>query len=193
MEERLVEKLLKSGEESTAKLIEKDTKTELLDTSFLTDGKIYRVTKFHLTRPLILYIGVDSKETAYYLNGNKSKFLKFISKSNLKLNKKETIIEYVKLYLKIVISPNKRFEVLESINDLKQRPNLSEENKKKFADFQEKFRSLIKSAECQDKNCVLFAVKNQDLVKLELQIDDSGNVNIKETTLEKNLLIPYAL
>lgn len=59
---------------------------------------------------------------------------------------------------------------------------------------QRKFKEVIKAPECVDKKCLFFVVKGQDLFELELLIHEDGKIQVvKETLLESDLLIPYAL
>jgi hypothetical protein len=45
-----------------------------------------------------------------------------------------------------------------------------------------------------DKKCLFFVVKGQELFELELLIHEGGKIQVvKETLLESDLLIPYAL
>ncbi|GIU82511.1 MAG: hypothetical protein D6687_12370 [Acidobacteria bacterium] len=192
--EKLAEKLVKSGLEETAIILQKgDVKLDSLNTPFLDKGKIYRITRFLPTRPLIIYVGVDGEENTYLLNADAEKFFEFVLKSGLRIDKKELKLEYAKVYLKVVYLPNGRLEIVENVQDLKPRPNLSEEKRREFDEFQERFKTVVKKPECQESRCVLFVVKGQDLVKMELEIAGDGKVNVKETVLEKDLLIPYAL
>jgi len=192
---KLIEKLKKAGLEHDASLLERETtELDVLDTPFLGKGKIYKITAFAPTRPIIIYVGIDGEENAYHLNGNADKFLEFVSKSSLRIDTRHFKVEYAKVYLRVVYSPVKRLVILETIEDLKERPSLSEKEKRKFTEFQRKFKEVIKAPECVDKKCLFFVVKGQELFELELLIHEDGKIQVvKETLLESDLLIPYAL
>jgi|GEM_PF-3166331 len=192
---KLIEKLTKAGLEDLVSTLKRDdTELEVLDTPFLGEGKIYKITAFSPTKPIVLYVGIDREENAYRLNGDIDKFLGFVSRSSLRVDTRHLKVEYAKVYLRVIYSPAKRLVILEKVEDLKERPSLSEEGKRKFTEFQRKFREIIRAPECVDKKCLFFVVRGQDLLELELLIQEDGKIQVvRETLLEKNLLIPYAL
>lgn len=192
---KLIEKLMKAGLEDLVSTLKRDdTELKVLDTPFLGEGKIYKITAFSPTRPIVLYVGIDREENAYRLNGDIDKFLGFVSRSSLRVDTSHLKVEYAKVYLRVIYSPAKRLVILEKVEDLKERPFLSEEGKRKFTEFQRRFREIIRAPECADKKCLFFVVRGQDLLELELLIQEDGKIQVvRETLLEKNLLIPYAL
>lgn len=191
MNDEILEKIKRIDETLANKVQSRKARIEKIDTPFLNDGNIYQISEFTPTRPVVYYLGLSKKQEAF-LNQNAESFYSFVKDAGINIDKKELRIEYVKTYLRVVYVPNQRLQILENIDEVKERPNLPEEKRKAFAEFKEKYSSIVKRPECSLTNCILFAIKGQDLVRFDVKLDQE-KVEINEEVLEKQLLIPYAI
>ena len=164
-----------------------------IDSSFLRDGKIYKVSKFAPTRRIIIYVGIVGNDYTALI-GDAEKYFEFVKKGGFAAAGGDLRKAYVLNFLKVTKSGGKRLQILESISDIKTRPNQTEDQKQAFAEFEEKYESVIKPPKQSDETTYkVFAVYNQDLVQFELTVAPDGKIETKETVLERNLPIPYAI
>lgn len=169
------------------------SKIKTLETPFLQNGAVFLVEKFAPTRMIQIYIGVVG-ESAFLIGGNPEKYFEFAEKAKTNLDKSELKIAYLKNFLEVTQAGKGRFKVVESVDEIKERPNLTDKEKQKFAEFKNKFRGIIAPPkDTGNSKFILFAVKKQDLVKLEMSLMPEGKIQIKETVEEKDILIPYAI
>lgn len=176
----------------------RDPKTEItkISTPFFPGGRILRASSFAPTHPIISYIGIDDKNFTVILNANPEGFFELAEKADAALEKKDMRLAYCKVFLETVLAANKRLQILESVNDIEKRPNLSEEEEKQFEEFKTKYQKIITAPQMSDavpSKAVFFVVKKQDLVRLDLTVSLNGKIDLQEKVLEKELLIPYSL
>ncbi len=195
MDKKTLAKRVEPTDTTAAQIIEaENSQIQEIETPFLRDGKIYKVSKFAPTRPIILYVGANGNDYTALIGGNPEKYFEFVEKAKLTLDSKEIRKMYVLNFLEVTKKQNERLQILESAADIKPRPNLSEAEQKEFADFQEKYRSIIKPVQQNESGIYeIFAIKKQDLIRMDLTIKPDGTIDKKETVLESDILIPYAL
>jgi len=163
-------------------------------TPFLRDGIIYKVSKFAPTRPIIIFVGVVENDYTALIGGDAEKYFEFVKKAKVALDNDELRKAYILNFLEVTKSGSKRLQILESVADIKMRPNLNESQKKEFDEFQEKYKSVIKPLKKSEEGIYkVFAVKKQDLVRIDLTIKQDGIIEKQETVLESDILIPYSL
>lgn len=189
----IVQKIEEANRLLADKITKREASLEEREAPFLKNGTIYRVTEFNPTRPIIHYIAFVSNEKIIALEGDAQSFYSFVRESGLVLDKADEWIEYVKAYLEIVHAGSKRLQILNHVDEIKERPNLTEEERRIFAEVKEKYRSLVKPPSCALPNCTLFAIKGQSLVEFKLKISNNGQITVEEKILEKELLIPYTI
>lgn len=194
--EKLAKQLEKNDPQAATIVRSQEAKLEAVPTAFLRGGKIYRVEQFAPTRPVILFIGTDENDIAKVLSGDAEAFTAFAERAGLTLERRELRIDYLTAFLEMTKSSDERLVILQSVGDIKPRPNLSDEQQKRFAEFQDKFEKTIVPPKVTDAipyQAVFFAIKGQNLVRLDLTLQPDGKVETKESVLESNLLIPYSL
>ena len=160
---------------------------------FLREGKIYKISKFAPTRPIIIFVGVVGDDSTYLI-GDAKKYFEFVKKSGIALNSDELRKDYLLNFLEVTEAENERLQILESVADIKPRPNLNDDQKRQFAEFQEKYKSIIQPLkQGEEKTYKMYAIKEQNLVQMDLTIKEDDTIEVRETVLESNLLIPYAI
>lgn len=194
-EKELLAKRFEQKDPDTAAIIRApETKIDRIPTPFLKNGRIYKVSRFAPTRPINIFVGVDDKDLAIKLNANEVGYFELADKAGLNISNGESRIAYVLVFLETVVKKNNRLEVIDSIGQVKERPNLDAEKQKEFQAFVKQFESIVKPPKSIESGIVeLYAVKGQDLVKMSASVSVGGKIDIKETILEKDLLIPYAM
>lgn len=194
-QEKLAQRVEKVDETSAKLVRDEKSKIERIATPFFKNGAIYKVEKFAPTRPIITFIGCDDKDFTVTLNANPEGYFDLATKSGLNLGSKDLRLSYISTFFTTTKGAG-RFQIVEKIDDIKQRPNLDETNAKKFKEFQSKYVKTIAAPTISDNapyRAVIFAVKGQSLVKIDAALSPDGKISLQETVLEKDLLIPYAM
>lgn len=193
MDKETLGKLVESTDPSVAALIRDDSSRIEVFGDPIGSGTIYKVSKFAPTRMIIQYIGMPSANEAIILTADRAAFQRFAEASRALLARSEDRVAYGKAFLQIAVAGSKRFILLDSVNEVKPRPNLNEEQTKAFGEFVNKYSSIIKPATCSGEQCKFYAIFGQDLVSFDLGIASNGKVTLEENVVERNLLIPYAM
>lgn len=182
-------------EENAAQIIKaEDSELKEAGAPFLRDGKIYRVEKFAPTRMIVIYVGTVGESFTALIGGRPEKYLEFVERSGVRLDDDELRKAYVLNFLEVTKSQDERLRVLDSVADVKPRPNLNDLQKEEFERFREKYESVIKPVRQNEAGAYeVFVIKGQDLVRMDLTIGADGAIKKQETVLESNILIPYAL
>lgn len=191
--EKLADILEKTDQRSSQLVRESGSTVETLITPFLRSGAIYQISKFLPTRLRVMFVGCDSVDSCNVLTGNPKAYFEFVEKAGFVGADSDQRLAYAISFLSIAYSPNKRLQILQSVSDLTERPNLKEDDRHRFVEFREKFAPIVKPPGCSDNTCTIFVVKGQELVRLDLEIEYSGRISVKDEVLEKDILIPYAL
>lgn len=182
--------------DATASQIIRDeaAKIETMTTPFLRDGEIYKISKFAPTRLIIIYIGAVGDEFTRLIGGDAERYFEFIGKAGVSLNNDESRRAYLLNYLEVTKAGSERLQILESVDNVKMRPNLNDEQKRRFAEFQEKYQSVIKPPKRNEQGVYqIFAIRGQNLVRFDLTIKENHLIEERQSVLEKDILIPYAL
>ena len=198
MEKEVLAGRIEATDAPTAAIVrDEQAVIDQLSATFLRGGAIYRVEKFAPTRPIMLYIGCSGeKDNCTVLNADEKAFYELAGRAGLLLDDRARQIAYAEAFLKIVFSPVDRLQILNSIKDLKERPNMEEADKKRYAEILKQYQKIVVAPSATGGTasvCTFFAVKNQDLVRLDLTVMPDGKIKTKESVLESNLPIPYAL
>ncbi len=195
MDKETLAKRVEPVDENAAQIIRaENTQIQQTETPFLRSGEIYKVSKFAPTRPLTLFVGTSGDNYTALIGGDAEKYFEFVKKAGVTLDGGEMRKIYLLNFLEVTKPGGKRLQILESVEDLRQRPNLKDEDKQKFVEFREKYESVIRPIkQVENGSYEVYAVKDQDLVRLNLTVKPDGLVEKQETVLERNLLIPYAM
>jgi hypothetical protein len=194
MDKEVLAKKIETIDADTAAIIrDVNTQIEQIPASFLQNGDILVASKFTPSRFIHIYIGKCDDEI-FLIGGDAEKYYEFVAKAKPNLKKSDNRIAYLKNFFQITESGKGRFQIVESIDDIRIRPSLSDENKQKFIGFQDKFKSILMPIrEISGNKYALFVIIGQDLVKIELVINTDNKIERKDEILEKDLLIPYAM
>lgn len=194
MDKQILAKRVEPIDPAVSQIIsDKTSQIQQLSAPFLKNGVISKVSKFAPTRPIIVYIGTVEPDFTSIISSDPEKYFEFIRRAGLIESNNEARTAYLLNFLEVTNS-GKRLQILNSVDEIKQRPNLNDEQKAQFNEFHEKFRTIITAPkQSADGSYVVFAVKGQDLVQLNLTIKEDKSIERKDTVLEKNLLIPYSL
>lgn len=176
----------------SAIILDEKSQLQQINAPFLKNGVIHKVSKFAPTRRIEIFIGTVEPDFTSLI-GDAKKYFEFIRKSGLIDSSDELRVAYLVNFLEITNS-GKRLQILNSVDEIKQRPNLNDAQKNQFEEFRKKFSTIIAPPKrADDGSYAVFAIKGQDLVKFNLTIKEDKSVEKKETVLEANLLIPYSL
>jgi hypothetical protein len=145
---------------------------------------------------VVFVVGVASADTTALLAARPEAYSALAARASLDLATPDLRAGYLKTFLETTRSFAKRFQIVASVDDLQARPNLDKNDEARFRDLQAKYRDIVKPLALGNgppwKGGV-FAVKDQSLVRIDLELDAGGLIRTSENELEKDLPIPYAI
>ncbi len=194
--ENLAKRFEVSDPETAGLIRDNETEVTVVPTSFLRNGEVFLLNKFAKTRPVMVYVGIAGETFSVMLSGNPEGFSRFLASAKSEFVSRDQQIEVARGFLEWTRSSDERLEIVERVQAISPRPNLNDIQKKAFEEFREKYSKIVVSPNCTGDDpieCSLYAVHEQDLVKIGLRIFQNGKVERSETVVEKDLLIPYAL
>ena len=167
-----------------------------LSTPFFARGVVYRVTCPLRTRPVVFTVGCAGTDLTVLLADNPSGYVELAEAAQVRLDDNEDRVGYVSTFLRTTRSFAHRFELIESVSDVKPRPNLSDEDIQRFERFQEAYRSIIVGPQVSGTGpweVVAYALKQQSLIRIDITLEPNGGIEAKETVLEDDVPLPYTL
>jgi len=170
---------------------------EPLATPFLVNGGIARVTNraARVARPT--YVGFAGHDFAEFLPGHREAFARLVSKAGVNIATDELRAAFVQTFLETTAKQPSRFFLLTSVDQINARPGLSVDEQAAFTAFVAKYKNVITAPPIQASDgrwsTMRYAIVDRDLVEFDVSLSPSGAVDVKETVLEKDLLIPYVM
>jgi hypothetical protein len=189
--ETLAARVEKAIPDVAEKIRAERTTIDRIETPFFADGGIYRVMYPSKYRPITFVFGVARKDYAVPLAKNPKGFAELAQTAGLDLSTDSLRLSYVEAFLESTRDFQSRFQILRSFDDIELINKASEEEKRRYEDLKNKYRSTIKPPEVSGKEINLFVLKRQDLLRLVATVSDDGKIDIKEEILEKDLPIAY--
>lgn len=163
-------------------------------TPFFKKGGIVRVQRNLPSHPVLLFVGY-SETLVTALTGSPDAFPALAAKAGLTLAGPEQRVAYVRAYFETTRVMSKRFVIVDAVGEIKPRPNLSNEDRARFDEIQRKHAATVKPVSLSGQGPwkgTVFALKAQNLVRLDVELGDKGEMNVKESVVEENVPIPYA-
>jgi hypothetical protein len=171
-----------------------ESEVEVVPTSFLVGGNIYRVTRSLATRPIVFTVGVAGDYVAS-LAGRPAAYVALARHGRLDLSSSDKRRAYVTTYLETTRSYATRFELLRSIDQLSPRANLSPTERGQFDAIRSRYSAALQPLELSVTvpwRGSGYAVKGQDLVRYDMELSATGEISAREEVLEADLPIPRA-
>jgi len=173
------------------------TELEVYPTPFLQEYQIYRVEYFNPHKPVLFYVGFVPGKPAYLLTSNPKNYVSLAQADDVVINSPQVAVNYVTAYLEVTRSMSELFYLVSSVNDIKFRPNLTDEQ----AEFREaivtKYSSVITAPTAKSINngylVTAYAVRGQVLEQYSITVSREGDIGSDVTTLEKSLPLLYGL
>ena len=194
--QKLAQRVEKIEPSLAAFILDENSELERVAAPFFKTAAIYKAQGFEPTRPQILFVGCDDTDFCAILNANPKGFFELAQKSPPDLGKKELRLDYLDFFFTVTNPNDERLLLLDGADDIKPRPNLSATETQQFKQFHDKYQKIIHAPTVSDNSpykAVIFAVKGQNLIRIDAILTNDGKINLSETVLEKDLLIPYAL
>jgi hypothetical protein len=170
---------------------------EALATPFLVNGGIARVINRATRVPRPTYVGFAGHEYAEFLPGHRDAFARLVSKAGINIANDELRAGLIRTFLETTAKQPSRFFLLTSADEIQARPGLTPEEQGAFAEFIARYKNVIAAPPLQAADgkwsTVRYAIVDRDLVEFEVSLSPNGAVDVKETVLEKDLLIPYVM
>jgi len=191
-------KALKSINKQYAGLVtDSMTEVKIHDAPFLKRYQIYRVEHFNPHKPILFYVGFAPKQQAYLLTGTPENYLKLGLADGVVIDSPEIAANYAATYLEVTRSMSKLFYLVQSVDEVKFRPNLTDDRVKAKTSFIEQYRPVITppTAELADHNYTVtaYAIREHTLERHSLMVNTEGNIKDDITILEQDLPLVYGL
>ena len=103
-----------------------ETTLEELETPFLKDHQLFRAKYFSRTKPVVFYIANGPKGFTSELTAKPDQFLEVVKRDGVNLNSSEKAAAYVRTYFEICRDQTRLSYIVESVEDIRFRPNLDE-------------------------------------------------------------------
>ncbi len=173
------------------------TQIEVYPTHFLKHYQIYQVEYFSPHKPILFYVGFALGQSAYLLTGAPENYVKLAQADNVFIDSPDIAVNYATVYLEVTRFMSILFYLVHSVEEVRFRRNLSDEEAKIKSSFMEKYRSVITSPTANSINhsyiVAAFAVREQSLERYSISVSRDGNVSVDVTTLEQDLPLVYGL
>jgi hypothetical protein len=173
------------------------TRLDVQTCSFLRLYSIYCVEHFAPSKPILFYVGFAPGRRAYLLTARPDNFVSMCRGDGVVINSSAVATEYAVTYLNATRSMSELFYLVNSVDDVRFRPDLAAEQEEIKAAFASKHRTLIAppTAESQGERFVViaFAVRQQTVERHTLAVSEKGDVEADVTVIEQNLPMVYGL
>ncbi len=176
-----------------------DTMTEIEPhpAPFLTHHRIYRIEHFSPHKPVLFYVGFAPGKRAYLLTGTPANYAQMARADGVALETPDAAEAYAAVYLEATRSMSELFYPVRSVDEVKIRPNLDEEDAEDAAAFVEQYRPVIAppvaAATEGGYTVTAYAVRNQTLERHRLTLSRDGALHNDVTILEEDLPLVYGL
>lgn len=168
---------------------------EVFPVHFLYHFSIYRVEHRAPHKPLMFYVGFAIARQAYLLTGNPDSFIRMCKADEVAIKSTEAAADYATGYLEVTRSMSELFYVVNSVDEARFRPNLTETEEALKTAFVDKYRDLIEppAATIQDRDYMVtaYAIREQALERHTLDVSEDGDVEDEVIIIEQNLPLVY--
>jgi hypothetical protein len=174
---------------------DKMTRVVEYEAPFLNDYRIYRVRHLAPHRPIVFYVGFVPRKRAYFLTGEPENMTKMAKADHVVIDSPETAALFASTFLEVTRSQAKLIYQVDSVDDLKFRPNLDDEQQRVKEAIEAQYRTVLSppAAEPADGDYVvtLYAVRDQALERHSLRVGRRGEIAVDVSVLETGLPLVY--
>ena len=121
---------------------------------------------------------------------NPEGFFALAQKGGLRLDTPSLRLNYVRIFLDTTRMTSERLEFLKSVDDIQLINMPTDEEKRRYQEIREKYRAVVQPPSITENSpwhAKLYAVKGQDLVVFNADLNEDGRVQAQVTKLESNL------
>jgi hypothetical protein len=173
------------------------TKVAVYDAPFLNEYRIYRVRHLNPHKPIVFYVGFAPRKRAYLLTGAPENMTKLAKADGVVIDSPEVAATFASTFLEVTRSMARLFYQVQSVDELKFRPNLPDEQRQVKEEIETKYRSIISppAAEPADSGyaVTVYAVREQALERHSVRVSRDGDISDEVSVLETGLPLVYGL
>jgi hypothetical protein len=167
-----------------------------LQTPFLGSWRIVQVDYRQGAHPVMFHVAVGDGR-AHLLTGTPEAFGTVTTAAGTRVTDAASAVQLGRTYLETTRPPGKLTYVLDSVDEIKFRPNITGSAAQKRDQILAKYRPVIAApdvtAEGAGFTVVAYVVQDRALQSRELTITEQGAVEDETTTLVPDLPVPYTL
>lgn len=171
------------------------TDLKKLSVEFLKHYMIYLVSSFEPM--LAFYVGFAPKKPAFLLTGSPENYVQLAQVDGVKIGTPAIASQYAQIYLEVTRSMSELFYVVESMADVKFRPNLDSRDEAVKEAFIQRYQAVIRPAQAEadnnDYHVTIYAIREQALELHTLRVSKKGDIQAEFRVLEENLPLVYGL
>ena len=176
-----------------------DELTEVADypAPFLRRHRLLRMEHLSPHKPIVFFVGLTADDRALLLTARPENFVRIAQADGVEIDSPQAAIRYATAYLETTRSQAERFYLVRSADEIEFRPNQSPEEEQARTAFIERHRPVIEAPSAQQTGdrfrVTAFAVREQAVERLTLDVERDGAITTEVTTLAEDLPLVYGL
>lgn len=174
---------------------DKMTDVEVCPAPFLHHYKICKVLNYGMSHPVFFYAAFAPGKKAYVLTGESENFAKMAQEDSISINSEEEAAQYAAVYLDVTRPTDGLFYAVKSVDEIKFRGLLDEDDEKLKEHFIEKYRSRIVEPHAEPMgngySVTAYVVHDQNLERHSIAISRRGVLQQVVKVLEEDLPLMF--
>ena len=168
---------------------------EIYAAPFLKRYRIYRINYFGGRKVDLFYVAVADGLRAYVLTPYPENYIAMAREEGLVIDDPETAVNYVTVYVEVTRSMSSLSYLVQSVDEVRFRPNLTPEQEEVKGAFIERYRSVITGPTANPVaggfDVFAYTVREQVLEQHRFQVSRDGDIQDAVNVLEQNLPLVY--
>lgn len=193
--QQMVDAVARVSTHHAQRLADQSTSIELYAAPFLKHYRIYRVIYFGKHHPDLFYVGFAPGSHAYLLTSHAENYIALAREDGVVIDSPETAINYVTVFVEVTRSMSSLSYLVNSVDEVKFRPNLTDEQEKIKTAFIEKYRSVITSPTAtrtaSGYAVTAYVVHEQALQEHRFNVSSDGDIQDQMDVVEHDLPLVY--
>lgn len=169
-----------------------ETVVEPFSTPFFDRGIIESVTTRAPQRPFGFTVGLANDGFTSVLTNNQAGYFQLAQHAGLRLMDDSLRLAYVLAFFNAIRDYSHRFQILNRFDDIKLINQPTDDEKKQYEALRAKYANLIRPPVIKEGSLVqLFAVKDRNLAAIQARLSPSGQIDVAENVLEKEIPVSF--
>lgn len=166
------------------------TVVQRIETAFLSDGSIYKVSTRPPERPRVYMLGVWGTGGINVLNGSPENFKELIANGGFSLRSGADHVSFVLAYFEATRDFTGGVQILNSIQDSWWLPNPKNADTHKREEVVAKYANIVESPRISREDATtvtLYIIRDRKLIRSQAKIESDGAIRFSDTVLEQEM------